>query len=436
VPGAQFVGNIPPMSRRPICTVILLTLLLTTASCIPITGALEEAPGNATVVWISIDGLRHDYIDRIHPPTLERLKREGAFTNQEIPVFPSLTFPNHAAQVTGQRVDGTGVPANLFYDPVVKQQFWLPDDQWVMRAEPIWVAAKREGVRSAVINWPMSHNQTGPYTSDYFGQKYDMKETDEQRLSRIVTLLNADKAAPTLRLVMTYLSHVDVTGHSFGPDSPEVDQAVRAVDASLGKFVTAVTTWFDATHSKDDELYILITTDHGMEAVRTPVNLDRLIGGALTKGAKLVPSGSIATVHLLDLPPEDRDERARQIVAKLKSNAFLQAWPSKEVPAKYHYSDLTRLGDVVVLLSPGYTFTTLRAGATQPTTTLKGNHGYDPAVSPNMLGSAVIWQYRRPLPKQGDLGPIENTQWAATVSELLRIAPPPKSDPHVVKGLR
>src|SRR4051812_49391457 len=73
-------------------------------------------PRSATVVWISIDGLRGDYLQRVHPPTLSRLAREGAFTTREIPVFPSLTFPNHAAQVTGTTPDRSGVPLNAFYD--------------------------------------------------------------------------------------------------------------------------------------------------------------------------------------------------------------------------------------------------------------------------------------------------------------------------------
>ncbi len=386
---------------------------------------------HTTVIWISVDGLRHDYIARIHPPTLERLAHEGIYTNDEVPVFPSLTFPNHAAQVTGKRVDGSGIPANGFYDPDTKQQYYLPDDAALMRAEPIWVTAKRQGVRSAVIDWPMSHNQSGPLTADYFGKEFNKKETDEERLNRVVELLKNDHGMPPLRLVMTYISKIDTTGHSFGPDSPEVDQAVRDTDASLGRFIASVTQWFAATRGKDEELVILLTTDHGMEKIHTQVNLDRLIGGDLLLGAKIVLSGPIATIHLLDVPADQKDERAQRIVEKLSPNKFLNAWQSKNVPAKYHFADPTRIGDVTVLLSPGYTFTAVRVAATQPASTLKGNHGYDPAVSPNMLGSAVIWSNRTPMAGR-DLGEVQNTQWAATVAKLLGIDPPAGCDPKAV----
>jgi predicted AlkP superfamily pyrophosphatase or phosphodiesterase len=51
--------------------------------------------GQTTVVWISLDGLRNDYVQRSGAPTLTRLEKEGTYTNQERPIFPSLTFPNH-----------------------------------------------------------------------------------------------------------------------------------------------------------------------------------------------------------------------------------------------------------------------------------------------------------------------------------------------------
>jgi len=82
----------------------------------------------ATVVWISIDGFRHDYLQRFHPPALSRLAKEGAFTTQERPIFPSLTFPNHIAQVTGTTADKNGIPMNAFFDPAIGQQFSFPDE--------------------------------------------------------------------------------------------------------------------------------------------------------------------------------------------------------------------------------------------------------------------------------------------------------------------
>ncbi len=385
-------------------------------------------PPQATVVWISVDGLRHDYIERVHPPVLSMLASEGAYTNQEVPIFPSLTFPNHTAQATGLRVDQSGIPTNVFYDDETKKGYNLPDGADLFRVDPIWVTAKRQGVRSAVISWPMSHNQPGPVTADYFDANYNKKETDAQRLDRIVALLNNDHGQTPIRLVMTYIFQLDSAGHKFGPDAPEVGQTLLQVDSEIGTFVKGITAWFDRTYSPADELYVIVSTDHGMQKIETHVSLDLLLGGELMKDLKVAPSGPIATMHLpVDLSADQRTQRIAAIVAKLQANAFLSVWPANEVPGRYHFKDRSRIGDVVVMLSPGYAFTPLRLSATQPALQLKGNHGYDPATCSNMLGSAIIWRYRHPIGGV-DVGRIENTQWYPTVTKLLEITPSSGAD--------
>jgi len=424
------------MFHRVLLSITLLALLLTCASCTPSWLCWEcvevkNLPPRNTVVWISIDGLRHDYLARAKPPTLTKLAAEGLYTNQETPIFPSLTFPNHAAQVTGRYVDGHGIPANAFFDSDTNQTYYLPDDAFLYRAEPIWITAKKQGVRSAVINWPMSHKQTGPVTADYFEPTYNKKQTDAERLDHIIDLLKTDKTDQPVRLVLTYLFQLDYAGHEYGPDTPQVDAALLNVDRLLAKFQADLTTWFDATHTSRDELVLLITTDHGMETIRESVNLDRLLGGDLLAGAKLVPSGPIASIYLTGVAPEAKPARVAAIVNQLRQNDLCTAWPATDVPANYHFADPTRVGDVTVLLKPGYVFTPLRVSATQPVKILKGNHGFDPAVSPNMLGSAIVWRYRHPFDHR-DLGPVDNTQWHATVAKLLCIQPAKDADPRAI----
>ena len=413
---------------------VLLSILVLNVSCrSPAVVADAAKPsGQATVVWISVDGLRHDYLERVHPPVLSKLASEGAYTNQETPIFPSLTFPNHTAQVTGVRVDRSGIPTNVFYDDETMKGYNLPDNADLFRVDPIWVTAKRQGVRSAIINWPMSHAQPGPVTADYFDLSYNKKETDGQRLDRIVGLLNNDHSQPPVRLVMTYMFKIDWTGHKFGPDAPDMGQALLETDAEIGKFVDGVTAWFDRTHRPEDELYVLISTDHGMENIKTSVSLDLLLGGELMKQVKIAPSGPIATIHLIPpLSDQERVERVAEIVDKLKANPFLTVWPAEDVPAKYHFKDRSRIGDVVVLLQPGYAFTPLRLSTTQPAVILKGNHGYDPAADSNMLGTAIVWRYRHPMGGK-DLGVIENTQWYPTVIQLLGIEPKSGADTRAI----
>jgi predicted AlkP superfamily pyrophosphatase or phosphodiesterase len=409
----------------------LLILILTFGLC-------ENALGQSTVVWISIDAFRHDYIERFHPPFLSKLASEGAYSTQVIPIFPSLTFPNHVAQETGATVDVHGVPlnsfyVNSFYDSTARQLYAKPDGGWALRAEPIWVTAKRQGLRVAVLDWPMSHAQTGENKSDYFWDRFDDQQSDSQRLERVAQILKSDHAESPLRLIMTYISRTDGVGHRSGPNSAEIGAAVGEVDAMLDKFVHSTVEWFDTAHSRQDDLYILLTSDHGMTPISTFVNFDRLVGADLMSGTKTIIGEPIATVFLTDVPADQKEQRAQQIVSRLKQQPFVSAWVAKEVPTKLHFADPTRIGEVVALLQPGYVWTEERIATTRPAGlgTNLGAHGYDPAVCPDMLGTTIVWHYKHPMGGK-DLGPIDNTQWHATVARLLGIKPVETSDPRAV----
>ncbi|NBP11601.1 MAG: hypothetical protein EBV33_12160, partial [Betaproteobacteria bacterium] len=47
------------------------------------------------VLLIGIDGFRADYLERGFSPNLLALAQKGLWAKGLVPVFPSLTFPNH-----------------------------------------------------------------------------------------------------------------------------------------------------------------------------------------------------------------------------------------------------------------------------------------------------------------------------------------------------
>ncbi len=398
----------------------------------PTTRPTATGPATAertTVVWVSIDGFRHDYLERFHPPTLSRLAAEGALTTRETPIFPSLTFPNHVAQVTGVGVDGHGIPMNAFFDEATGKGYSFPDDASLLRAEPIWVTAERQGVRTMCVDWPMSHGEPGPVRASFFSSTFDSDETDRHRLDRVVAALAADHDPRPFRLVMSYMSGVDHVGHSAGPDSPRIADAVARADQDVDRFLFGITTWFNSTHAAaDDELVVVLSTDHGMTPVKQMVNLDRLVGADLVRGVNIVTSGPVATLHL----PAGSTGLADQIVTRLATYPFLTAWKGGDLPAVDHFTDPTRIGQVVVMLKPGYSFTKQRLATTLPAPRDAGGmHGYDPAGVLDMQGSAIVWRLRHPIGGH-DLGPIVNTQWDATVCRLLGIHPPTGADARVI----
>jgi predicted AlkP superfamily pyrophosphatase or phosphodiesterase len=77
----------------------------------------EATPaGKNVVLWISMDGFRGDYVDRGQSPFLHSLMDHSCYTRQLVPIFPSLTFPNHISEVTGVRPGVHGIISNRYLD--------------------------------------------------------------------------------------------------------------------------------------------------------------------------------------------------------------------------------------------------------------------------------------------------------------------------------
>ena len=69
-----------------------------------------------TVILVSLDGFRWDYLDKYNPPTLNKLAREGVRAKWMTPSFPTKTFPNHYAIATGLYPAHNGIVENNVYD--------------------------------------------------------------------------------------------------------------------------------------------------------------------------------------------------------------------------------------------------------------------------------------------------------------------------------
>src|SRR5512140_99017 len=54
-----------------------------------------------TVIVVSVDGFRPDYLNRIETPNLHALMERGVHARYMIPSFPTKTFPNHYTIATG-----------------------------------------------------------------------------------------------------------------------------------------------------------------------------------------------------------------------------------------------------------------------------------------------------------------------------------------------
>ena len=57
--------------------------------------SLVRAEEKPYILMVSFDGFRYDYMNWTETPNFDYVEKNGVKADGLIPVFPSLTFPNH-----------------------------------------------------------------------------------------------------------------------------------------------------------------------------------------------------------------------------------------------------------------------------------------------------------------------------------------------------
>lgn len=188
-----------------------------------------------TVILISYDGFRWDYMDKVHTPNLNVIAGNGVRAKHLISTFVTKTFPNHFTLVTGLYEETHGLVGNTFFDPVFNETFYIDahsnylDSKW-WNGEPIWITNQKAWKKSAVVFWPGSEVKIeGHYPTHYL--TYDGSLSFEKRVDYLMTMLEEEDPPSFLA---AYFNEPDHTGHKFGPDSPEVADVIRRMDNVTG----------------------------------------------------------------------------------------------------------------------------------------------------------------------------------------------------------
>ena len=380
---------------------LLLALLLPLAA-----HAQEGSERKPVTILISIDGFRADYLDRGITPTLSRLAMEGAHGKLR-PSFPTKTFPNHYAIVTGKRPDTNGIVGNNMIDPRRPDvRFSLGDPKqsldpfWWDEAEPAWVTADKAGVRSATMFWPGSevaiHESRPP---DWM--RYDAHVGYTQRVN---TLLDWMRRPADIRpaFVTLYFEAVDDAGHKFGPDSAEVNAAIAEVDARIGDLTAGIAALGQPART-------IVVADHGMRAIDESrvIQLADLID---LPSIIAVETGPYAAIE----PAAGTDDRVYK--ALLKPHDHMVCNRREELPKRLHYGQNPRVAAIICIAKPGWS---IIAGT--PNWPVKGGaHGYDNQDS-EMLALFIA----SGTGLTGDVGTIDNIEVYPLLMRLIGVAPLP-----------
>lgn len=386
---------------------------------------LKSQMNKPTVVMISIDGFRADYLDRFKPPTLLSWAKNGIRANGLVPSFPTLTFPNHISLITGLRPGNHGIVGNKFYDEK-RQQFYSMGDKWSVndgswyRGVPLWTAAEKQGMLSATCFWVGSEAKIGGIHPSYM-KPYDGRVSNDQRVKWVTEWLTMPEHSRP-HFISLYFSDVDSVGHKFGAHAPETKKAVLAIDATLSELKRFI-------ELNKLDVQIVVVSDHGMKSIEKTVDLSSVVNSSL-KGFQ--SSGRGATVSFYS---EDSAaiENAYQDLQKVPGD--FTVYRGNELPQRWKLNDKERRGDIVVVGKPGVYIGFQEGFATQQNvgSSNLATHGWDTAETTELNGLFIASGSR--FKNALRVGAIDNVHVYPLVMDILglKVTGPIDGDLAVLK---
>jgi predicted AlkP superfamily pyrophosphatase or phosphodiesterase len=368
-----------------------------------------------TVIVLSLDGVRHDYLDRAPFPAFGRIAREGVRASRLIPVYPSNTFPGHVSLATGATPAVHGIVDNRFWDRARGERFDYSNEASWIDAEPLWVTAERQGVSAATYFWVGSETDWRGVGARYRVAPFDPKIGEAEKVAKILAWLDLPlRDRP--RLVMSYWHGADGAGHAKGPDSPDVVKQLTEQDRHLGALLAGLDARAAWPHTT-----LLVVSDHGMTRVGKSVPILDALRRANVR-AHVEPSTSVAHVFLEDPADLARAERA------LVGLEGVHVDRREALPASLHLAHPTRTGDLVVRADAPYTLA--KGGLFEPTA--RGMHGFAPE-DPDMAG--IFLAIGRGVPRGAKLDEVRMIDVASTAARLLGIEPPRNAEGRAIAAI-
>ena len=414
------------MTRRLFLTGVLCILLAAVATAQP--AAQKAAPRIRHVILVSVDGLMPEaYLSPdahgLQVPTLRELARQGAWSDGAKSVFPTVTYPAHTSIATGVNPGTHGIVTNEAWDPVEQNDGgwrWYAED---IRATTLWDAARKRGLRTALVWWPVTVGARGTVVVPEIwrsGTPEDVKlaralatpgilDAVEKRFPNFLAGFTppgvqdesltdiAVHAIETVRphLLMLHIFEVDTKTHDYGLWSPEANAAIENADRQIARLIAAAKKagiW--------EQTALVIVSDHGFlpitERVRPGVLLREKSLVTLDERnritdwkAVLQKGGAHAYVYLKD----PADQATRHVL--MDTLLPLAGKPGSGIGRVYTEEEIRkRGGDPAAFLAlegaEGFDLQGGYAGNYISPTTKKGTHGYD-AERPELRASFVAY---------------------------------------------
>ncbi len=267
---------------------------------------------------------------------------------------------------------------NRFFDPKTGRMFsynnpaCCRDGRW-WGGEPVWVTAGRQGKVSACSFWPGSEAEIGGLRPGFW-KPFDYSIPFEGRLDELFGWLG-QPVGKRPAVAVFYFEETNTEGHRWGPDSPELAEAISLLDARVGALV-------DRAESQGLPLNLVIVSDHGMTALsgghvlvfEDYLDLDTV---------QIDFDGPVAGLRPLDGNVAGLMEKLEKLPAQAR------AYRREDLPQHLGVGDNPRYPPVWILPEIGWHIVRRAGYNSKRDSYMRGEHGYDPQHQ-DMQGILIV----------------------------------------------
>ena len=403
----------------------VLVLCAATACAAVSQGRRAAETARPLLLLVSFDGFRWDYDLTTPAPNLRALAARGVRAQGLIPGYPSKTVPNHYSIATGLYPGHHGMVGNIIRDPQSGRLFErtnraeVENPMW-WGGDPIWNTAQRTGLIAATMFWPGSEAPVGGMRPQFW-REFDETVPGTDRVAQVLAWLDLPLAQRPAFMTL-YLNDVDTMGHLYGPDSPQVRDAIVQGDEQLGVLLTGL-----RARGLADRANIVVVSDHGMApTVRArTIIVDDYVSLADIEIADINPTLGVA-------PAKGKEEQVFRALSMAHPN--LTMYRREDTPLHWHFREQPRVPPIAGVADEGWVV--LRRASVDEYWTRSpngGQHGYDPSL----ISMRGIFIAAGPAFRQGVTVPaFDNVHIYNAMAMVLGLTPSPNDgDPEIARRL-
>jgi len=357
-----------------IVTSAWIVVLLAWSSVAPAAGTggtnSPEHLGKPYVVLVSVDGFGASFRSRYETPVLDGIAGDGVVADGLVPVYPTLTFPNHYSIATGLFPVNHRLIGNRFRSVDRSRSYSLKDRQAVSDGswyggQPVWVAAERQGMVSAAYFFVGTEAEIGGVRPTYWNA-FNPSVNGGDRVARVLEWLALPEAQRP-HLITLYFEHVDDATHRHGVGSPQSQAAISNVEGWLQQLRDGIDSLPVA-----GRVYLLIVSDHGLAGYRRGDSTFVIDEVTRLDGVHAIDHGAVSFLYF-----DEPDAVRANVICELINEAWRhgQAVVPGGAPAAWQLRDDPLLPDVIAQADPGHSVMSSRSADTPLSA---GDHGWTP----------------------------------------------------------